>query len=1302
VQPGQTIVQRFLIEREIGAGGMGTVFSARDLETKEKVAIKRLDIKTKNDSERFAREAVVLAELRHPGIVRYVAHGRTDSGEDFIAMEWLEGKTLADRLVEGPLSLLETVQLGSRVAAALGEAHKHNVVHRDIKPPNLFLPDGDIARVKLLDFGVARVTGLTATDSTMTRTGAVIGTPGYMAPEQARGEKELDSRADLFSLGSVLFQCLTGKAPFQGPNIMAVLAKILLEEAPRLREVRIDVPAPLDELIARMLAKEPSGRPQKVEEVAAALSAISFGDLESGSGTFPTIRDHDAPTKPPSLGDAEQRILCVVLAGDLTGTDDTYTPGAPSTGRKDLGTVVRELGGVLDPLVDGSVLVHFAGSGAATDLAAYGARCALAIRQFFADSPVVMATGRGEVSRRMPVGEVIDRAARTLETAPAGPHVRIDAVSAGLLELKFDVEADAAGWYLVREREGVTGVRTLLGKPTKLVGRDRELVTLEATFNEVAEEPVARAVMMTGAAGMGKSRLLHEFLKRTRAKDEPPLILGARGDVHRSSSAFGMLATALRREAGISEGEAIEGQRIKLAERVGLHLDPADRARVTAFLGELTNIAFNDDQYEGLRAARADAMLMGDAMRTAWLDWLGAELEQRPLLFILEELHECDLPTIRFVEAALKRFTDAPLMVLGLARPSVKERFPKLWSGTDPLEVNLGPLTKRATEKLIKQVLDVPQETVDLIIERGEGNPFIIEELVRAVAAGRGGELPDSVLGMVQARLDDLGPQAKRVLRAASVFGNTFWRGGILALLGGSDSTSSVSEWLDDLMQREIITRSLRSSFPGENEFNFGNATVRDAAYAMLTERDRKLGHRLAGQWLEASGQRDAIALASHFDKGGENDKAIGFYLRAAEQALEGNDFAAVISCAERGVALGAQLEMLGRLELTRAIAHYWSAEVESTIKAAEQASLHLPQGTAGWYRAVNEVLASLLRAGDVERLGEWIDRAASAPPAADGVNAQVICLARTAEHLLLLGHYDLSEKLFARVDEAASGKELEPLTLARVHRGRARRALHHGDPAAYANGLQAAYQTFEQAGDLRNACNERMNMGFALAELGEYEQARQALESARSAAEKMNLETVIGWADNNLGNVLSLSDLEQAKRVEQRAIDAGVEQGDPRLESGSRVYMSAILHRMGDHAGALKEAERAVELSENVVSLKTVALAAEARALLALGRIDQALEAAEEAMAHLETLGGLEEGEALVRLVYGEALDAADREEAAVAAIRTARDRLYARAARISNVAWRATFLDRVPDHARTLELAAALGLDDSPTLRD
>src|SRR5262249_34890757 len=152
------------------------------------------------------REARLLAELRHPAIVRYESHGVTPAGEPYLVMEWLAGETLSERLFRGTLSVEEAVVLGRRVAEAPSAAHERGVLHRDIKPDNLFLSEGMIERVKVVDFGIAR-TGAAA--RVVTRTGVLVGTVGYMAPEQVRGELDADARVDVFSLGCVLFEALT-------------------------------------------------------------------------------------------------------------------------------------------------------------------------------------------------------------------------------------------------------------------------------------------------------------------------------------------------------------------------------------------------------------------------------------------------------------------------------------------------------------------------------------------------------------------------------------------------------------------------------------------------------------------------------------------------------------------------------------------------------------------------------------------------------------------------------------------------------------------------------------------------------------------------------------------------------------------------------------------------------------------------------------------------------------------------------------------------------------------------------------
>ena len=236
---GTILVGRFEIERLAGRGGMGHVYLARDRATGGPAAIKIIQSEPSDSRRaRFLREAQVLAELEHPAIVRYLSHGYTVQHEPFLAMEWLDGEELGLRLAREGVTAAAAVPLVRRIAEAIGHAHAHGVVHRDLKPNNVMLVGRDLARVKVLDFGVARVQA----EAGMTRTGAAIGTPSYMAPEQARGGRDIDPRADVFSLGCILFECLTGRPPFTGDSIMATLAKILLEEAPRLREARADLP----------------------------------------------------------------------------------------------------------------------------------------------------------------------------------------------------------------------------------------------------------------------------------------------------------------------------------------------------------------------------------------------------------------------------------------------------------------------------------------------------------------------------------------------------------------------------------------------------------------------------------------------------------------------------------------------------------------------------------------------------------------------------------------------------------------------------------------------------------------------------------------------------------------------------------------------------------------------------------------------------------------------------------------------------------------------------------------------------
>jgi serine/threonine-protein kinase len=279
IAAGPVLAERYRIHDLVGRGGMGAVYRAEHLALGNTVAVKVLRASHGAHADmvrRFQREAVAASQIRHPGIVEVTDFGRTPDGRFYLAMELVEGETLARRLARlGPFPPAEAMSLVQELARALGAAHARGIYHRDIKPENVLLtPDGS---AKLADFGIARLTE-GPRDARETAAGVIFGTPQYMSPEQAAGQRQ-DGRCDVYALGVLLFELLTGAPPYLGASATHVLAAHLLSPVPRLPAQGPHGPlAPaLADLVGRMMAKNAAERPSTMGEVEAALEAVLTG-----------------------------------------------------------------------------------------------------------------------------------------------------------------------------------------------------------------------------------------------------------------------------------------------------------------------------------------------------------------------------------------------------------------------------------------------------------------------------------------------------------------------------------------------------------------------------------------------------------------------------------------------------------------------------------------------------------------------------------------------------------------------------------------------------------------------------------------------------------------------------------------------------------------------------------------------------------------------------------------------------------------------------------------------------------------
>jgi eukaryotic-like serine/threonine-protein kinase len=1277
----QLLAGRFVIEREVGRGGVGVVYRAHDEMSEQTVALKVIALPGVDGGEeaRFRREGRVLAGLHHPAIVRVVAFGQLDEGQPYIAMEWLEGEDIAQRQQRSPLSLGQSVLVAAHVCDALAAAHAAGIVHRDVKPSNVILVgsgpgQGGPFEVKLVDFGVASVE-----DAKLTRTGAIVGTPAYMAPEQARGDGKIDGRADLYALGATLFEMITGRPPHVGPTPIAILARLVTTPAPRLADVFVDVPRRLDELVARLLATAPTERPESASEVARQLRELSEELGTSSSDRLTRGQNPDA--SPASLTTGRTggtRLVTSIVA--------TCVPKGPARAR--LLTHLRSRGADATELGGDAIVSHLGVRKALGDEATRALDLGLRIAKL--NASVGVATGRTRIDRTRPTGEVVDRAAALSRDAARG-QVLADTTTTELTRGRFELQLRGDGSAVVGTP--LRGRREIIGG-APFVGREAELAQIVAAFERCVDDKTPILVTVTGAPGIGKTRLRREALSRIASHASAPRIILARCESFAKGHALGVVGDIARGLTGVAKGaalqEAVDATDVLIAVS---EVQCSEHARAL-----LARLIANEvlPELDDTRGAR-------DALWLVLTDMTAGLTRHNPLVLVLEDAQWADTESLAWLDHLLARAAGRPLCVLAAARPTLWRDAPSRFEGRDHVRIELRPLSRKQARAIASALLgerangELGEALADSIAQQSAGLPLFAEELARIAAVGRDASDAPTIEAAMQVHLDALDELGRDAASRLAVFGQVGWDVGLEAL-----GVPAGSDALRELAAAEVLVEQARARFAGTREFAFKHALMREVAYASLGEDVLKESHARAGRWLAKVGEDDAI-VARHLDLGGEGVAAAAYLEKAARRALAAHALPEAVSLAERALAFAedkptqfarAQLldEAWNRLDAR-------AGERDTAVRAMQDAVYDEPSEVRARGARVRYEDAC---GGDAETSAR-LDEVRRAAQRASLPDEEARCGAALAARYAYAGE-------LARAAEVADGL----LTLSQRHNiaGAAVDAWQtlavvrqaRGEVGAALEARRSAARSASAAGLKAREAMLTINVGFALTTVGASGEARLAIESGVALAQAIGSPGVerhgkmilLCWAAT-FGADASFDEPLAEPRATAGAALAGSWVPHDRATLGVLFYRGMEMLRRpggeGDARTLLKIAALGYRATK-MLDVLPVALGLWAEAERRCGDASQACALAAEAAALFDDGSPSLLNEAPVFLALHDANVDLGRLEEARGAIARGVPRLVTRVRGLAGTSYARTFLTQLAPNSGLIAAAEAYGL--------
>jgi serine/threonine protein kinase len=967
----------YRIEELVGEGGMGVVYRAFQEKLGRRVALKLIRPEHAADELfrlRFQRESRLAIELEHPNVIPVYEAGEAGRAL-FISMRYVRGPNLRERLVEvGRLPGRQAAEIVAQIASALDAAHERGLVHRDVKPGNVLLqPQSGSVHAYLTDFGLIKHS---SSDTGLTGTGQWVGTLDYLSPEQINGE-QVDARADVYALGCVLYELLTGRVPFpHGTDIRKMWAHVN-EPPPVASALEPQTQGSFDQIVARAMAKQPADRFESAGDLGRAALAAARGEppppelgrvdvhlaREQPADQWATTKGDGGSVAVPSVSRRGLRRTVTVVSCEAIappGSDPEAVRHAMSSAGELMSTTLARHGGTVQSDLGDAVVAVFGLPRVREDdalravLAVHELRTRPASLKDLDTAPTLSLELRagvdtgvvvtGDPARGEPAvnGEPMTTA-RRLSQAAAHGQVLLTRATHHLVRGAVTVEhveavasPKGAGPISPFELRDVDphaqGIPRRLDSP--IVARDRELELLNQLFQQVKKGSFQLTTIL-GDAGVGKSRLTREFL---RGLDDRIATFTGRCPPYGEGITFWPVAEVIRAAAGITTQDSPVDARTKIAALL-THDEDAELivARLSAVLG--------------LSAGSAPAEELFWAIRRL----LEAVASDGPLVVVFDDIHQGERKFIELLEYLDTSDPRAPILILCLGRlRELRERHPS-HSGLAQRFPPLKPLDGPARGALVRNLLgatSVAKEVSEHVAEASAGNPLFLEEMVRMlvddglVEPQDGGwratgdlsavKIPPTIKTLIEARLERLELEEQSVLERAAVIGQSFPRSALRELLPEA-GRRDLGYRLDALVGKQLV-EPRHQAFIDEDGYRFTHILIRDGAYDRIPRITRAELHESFAAWLDRRlGQR------SH-----EYDELTGHHLerafldREVVNAVDGRAQELATGAAARLASAGARARMRGDMPAAANLI----GRAESLLPAgASKRELQLAQG---------------------------------------------------------------------------------------------------------------------------------------------------------------------------------------------------------------------------------------------------------------------------------------------------------------------------------------------------------------------